>query len=83
VTAWEQAIAALPRTTEATRIRWGKPYALQSLIEEMKRQDLSAKEIRIRADEVFVSTGRSTHADWGAFGISLENVVSDLARLAS
>ncbi|WP_437621374.1 hypothetical protein [Sorangium sp. So ce1151] len=81
VQAWEQAIAALPRATEATRLRGGEAHTLQSVVEEMKRPDLSAEEIRIRTDEVFLSTGRVLDVEWGAFGVSLERLLSDLTGL--
>jgi hypothetical protein len=79
---WEQVVAALAQTTETTRLRGGEPHALRSVLEEMKRSELSVKEVRMRADEVFVKAGKSTHVEWEAFGVSLEGALSALAPLA-
>jgi hypothetical protein len=79
---WEQAIAALPKAAGATRLRGGEPYTLQAVLEEMNRPELSAEDLRVRADEVSVLTGKPIHVDWEAFGVSLDGALSKLARLA-
>jgi hypothetical protein len=80
--AWEQVIAALPSPAAAARLRGGELHARSSIIEEMKRPELSVQDLRARADEVFMITGRPVDVEWDAFGISLEGAISELARLA-
>lgn len=80
--AWEQVIAGLPKAAEVTRLRGGEPHTLSSVLEEMKRPDLSARDVRARAEEVLVKTGKPARVAWGAFGASLEAALSELARAA-
>jgi hypothetical protein len=80
--AWEQVIAGLPKSAEVTRLRGGVPHTLTSVLEEMKRPDLSARGVRARADEVLVQTGKPARIAWGVFGVSLEAALSELARAA-
>jgi hypothetical protein len=79
--AWEQILTELPRAEELPRLRGGKPHTPASVLEEMRRPELSELDLRARAAEVFVKTGRRTHLEWGTFGVSLSGALSDLARL--
>lgn len=80
--AWEQAIAALPKAAGLTRLRGGVPHSPAAVVEEMQRPELSAEDLRLRAEEVFVMKGRAIPVEWGAFGESLEGALARLARLA-
>ena len=80
--AWEQAIRALPSAANAGRLRGGAPHTPAAVIEEMRRPEHSAEDLRLRAEEVLVKTGRAIQVNWGAFGESLEGALYDLARLA-
>ncbi|WP_437580667.1 hypothetical protein [Sorangium sp. So ce887] len=82
VAAWEAAIAALPAVAEAARLRGGEPHSPRSVLAEMRRPDLSAGAVRVRADELLVRAGRPAQVAWDAFGATLEGALSDLARLA-
>ncbi|WP_437491979.1 hypothetical protein WME75_16745 [Sorangium sp. So ce1014] len=82
VAAWEAAIAALPAAAEAARLRGGEPHSPRSVIAEMRRPDLSAGAVRVRADELLARAGRPAQVAWDAFGATLEGALSDLARLA-
>jgi len=82
VRAWEEAIAALPAVAEPTRLRGGEPHSLRSVLEEMRRPDLSAGALRMRADELQARTGKPAQVAWDAFGVTLEGALSELARLA-
>jgi hypothetical protein len=79
--AWEQVIAALPKTEEIGRFRGGELHTPGSVIAEMRRPDLSANDLRIRADELFVKTGKQIPVAWDAVGVSLEGALFELARL--
>lgn len=82
---WEQAIASLPEPTKGARLRGGEPHSVRSVLDEMARSDLSARDVRVRADEVLFETGKQAqfaHVEWEGFGVSLEEALSELARLA-
>ena len=79
--AWEEVIAALPKPHGSTRLRGGIPHTPASVLEEMRRPDLSAHDLRIRADELFVRRGEQISVEWGAVGVSLTGALSELARL--
>ncbi|MEO7330613.1 MAG: hypothetical protein ABI193_18710 [Minicystis sp.] len=80
--AWEQVILALPEASRTARLRGGEAYTPASVLEEMKRPELSEQDLRLRADEVLIVTGKQASPAWGAFGISLEGALSELFRLA-
>lgn len=69
---WEQAIEALPKLPDPTRLRGGKPYSSLAVLEEMAREDLSARDVQNRADELFVRTGKRLDIEWHALGLTLE-----------
>lgn len=78
---WEQAIEALPKLPEATRLRHGQPYSLSAILEEMKRKELSARDLQLRADELFVRTGKRADIEWHGFGLSLESSLAELVKI--
>ncbi len=80
--AWEQVIAALPGAADPTRLRGGKPHTRTTVLEEMRRPDLSARDLRARADELFVRSGKPFQVVWDALGVSLAGALSELSRLA-
>ncbi|WP_438036469.1 hypothetical protein [Sorangium sp. So ce204] len=82
VKAWEEVIASLPATAAPTRLRGGEPHSPRSVLEEMRRPDLSAEALRVRADELLARAGRPAQVAWDAFGATLEGALSELARLA-
>jgi hypothetical protein len=82
--AWEQVIAALPgaQGSSSRRLRGGEPYTLTTVLEEMRRAELSAPDLRARADELVVRSGKPFQVDWDALGASLAGALSELSRLA-
>ncbi|MEP7123453.1 MAG: hypothetical protein ABJE95_21175 [Byssovorax sp.] len=80
--AWEQGIAALPRSDAPARFRGGKLHTAASVLEEMGRPSLSASDLRRRADELFVRSGKRLSPAWDALGVPLSGALSELARLA-
>jgi hypothetical protein len=78
---WERLIIALPNPGESTRFRGGLPYSLAAIHEEMKRPELSAREVCIRADELFVNSGKRMFLEWEAFGSSLEPLLATLGTI--
>lgn len=80
--AWEQAIAALPTKDPSTRLRGGRPHAPATVLEEMRRPDLSSPDLQRRADELYLRSGERLSPAWDALGASLEGALSELSRLA-
>jgi len=77
---WEQAIESLPKLPEPTRLRGGKPYSLRSVIEEMTRAEFSARDVQLRADELFFRAGKRVNVEWHGFGLSLESSLAELVK---
>lgn len=80
--AWERVIAALPGAEVSTRLRGGEPHTLTTVLEEMRRAELSAPDLRARADELAVRSGKPFQVNWDALGASLAGALSELSRLA-
>jgi hypothetical protein len=79
--AWETTIAALPKSDVFARIRGGKPHSARAVLEEMRRPELSARDLEARADELFVRAGKQISPAWDTLGASLEGALSELSRL--
>jgi len=79
--AWEQVIAALPKAEATARLRGGRPHAPASVLEDMRRPDLSSPDLQVRADELHVRSGERLFPAWDALGASLEGALSELSRL--
>lgn len=78
---WEHAIEALPKLPEPTRLRGGKPYSSLAVLEEMECEDLSARDLQLRADELFFRTGRRVDVEWHGFGLTLESSLAELVKI--
>jgi hypothetical protein len=78
---WERVIAALPATQTPARLRGGNAHSPAAIVEEMRRPELSTDDVRVRADEVFASTGRRANVSWCALGETLDVALRDLGEL--
>jgi hypothetical protein len=81
VAAWEGVLATLEKPAQATRLRGGLAYTPSAVLEEMKRPEHSARDLEVRAHELFVRLGRVQAIDWDAFGVSLAGALSELSHL--
>jgi hypothetical protein len=79
--AWTRVVSGLPGVGGPQRLRGGSIHSARSIVGEMARPDLSAGDLQARADELSFVTGKLIPANWEAFGVSLDAVVADLARL--
>lgn len=79
---WEEAVARLPSAEIAPRVRGGKPHAPAAVLEEMRRPELSARDVRIRADELLLRSAKRVTPAWDALSVTLEGALSELSRLA-
>ena len=79
--AWEQVIAALPKAEAPARFRGGRSHGPASVLEDMRRPDLSSPDLQVRADELHVRSGERLFPAWDALGASLEGALSELSRL--
>jgi hypothetical protein len=80
--AWEHQIARLPGAEIPCRVRGGRPHGPAAVLEEMRRPELSARDLRIRADELRLRSARPVSPAWDALGLTLEGALSELSRLA-
>jgi hypothetical protein len=80
--AWQDEIAvALRDVVGILRLRGGMAHSRHAVLEEMKRPDLAAIELRVRAEETCLAAGRPATLEWEAFGASLEGLIAELGRL--
>lgn len=81
VAAWEERIAALGPSALERRLRGGEPWSPGAVLNELKREALSAHDVRVRADEILVRVVKPFSADWSAFGAPVDPILSELVRL--
>lgn len=77
-TAWETALGDLALPAEAQgrgRLRGGVAYGAGAVAAEMRRPELSEREVRRRADELAALSGRGQTIAWATFGQTLERAI--------
>ena len=88
---WEAALVSLPGVVRvegglfaalpASRFRGGQAWSTGAVIAEMARPELSASDLRSRAAEIWLRSGRPPTVDWDAFGVSLAPAIPRVAAL--
>lgn len=81
VAGWEERISALGPVALERRLRGGEPWSPGAVLNELKREELSAHDVRVRADEILVRLAKPFAADWSAFGAPVDPILSELVRL--
>lgn len=76
VAAWERAVADAVGGAHACRLRGGQARGPSSIAVEMRRPPLAVGDLRRRADELELLTGRRRRVDWSTFGATLEDAIS-------